>query len=307
MSNKSEIKITVLVITYNNENYISRALDSISNQIEFVDEIIVSDDHSTDNTWSILNQYRDKHGKKIILRQNEFNLGINKHFEKVWKYGHGDIFFILAGDDEFCNGVFEKTKEYINKHNLNYKNEAFVLYLDFLYSDPEGNLRRHSNRMIEKHDAISLKIRNLIFNRTSAVSKQVIQRFSFPKFDFSCFADGLLDIQWQMQSDKNYYYSFPGSIYHMGIGISSRIDEKVTISANILMYSKYLQQGCYKNKSDLLWLKYCVKKFSCKLDFSYVSYIYLIFSYLRMFDIKYPFRFYYDELKSLGSLLKRYS
>lgn len=298
------MKITVLVITYNHEKYISRALNSIAKQIEYVDEVIVSDDCSTDNTLNILNQYKTKLGEKMQISRNEVNLGINKHLEKIWKLGQGDVYFILAGDDEFCNGVFEKTREFINTHNIDYKNEAFGLYFDFLYSDPEGNIRRHSNHLIEKHDAISLKIRNLIYNRTSAVSKKVVQRLSFPQYDFSCFADGLIDIQRQICSDKNYYYPFPGSIYHTGIGIGSRTARSKSYSGKISMYNEYLNQGYYKNKSDVLWLKYCVQKFRCKLDFSYFSYMFLVFNYLRTIDTKYPIRFYYNELRSLGSLLK---
>ena len=51
---KEEIKVSVCVITYNQDQYISKCLDSlISQKVDFSFEIIVGDDCSTDNTKKI--------------------------------------------------------------------------------------------------------------------------------------------------------------------------------------------------------------------------------------------------------------
>ena len=49
------VKINVLIITYNQEDLIKRAIDSILCQKEYgLNKIVVSDDCSSDNTWNVL-------------------------------------------------------------------------------------------------------------------------------------------------------------------------------------------------------------------------------------------------------------
>ena len=51
--------ISVCVATYNGENYIKEQIDSILCQLSKEDEIIISDDGSTDSTLEILKSYKD--------------------------------------------------------------------------------------------------------------------------------------------------------------------------------------------------------------------------------------------------------
>ena len=59
-------KVSVLCITYNQEKYISKALDSIFSQNTTFDfEVIVHDDASTDGTKAILEKYKERFGDKL--------------------------------------------------------------------------------------------------------------------------------------------------------------------------------------------------------------------------------------------------
>ena len=51
------MKISVALCTYNGEKFLKEQIDSILNQTLKVDEIIICDDISTDNTLSLLNDY----------------------------------------------------------------------------------------------------------------------------------------------------------------------------------------------------------------------------------------------------------
>ena len=53
------MKISVCMATYNGEKYIKEQLDSILCQIVENDEVIISDDSSTDNTVEIINAFND--------------------------------------------------------------------------------------------------------------------------------------------------------------------------------------------------------------------------------------------------------
>ena len=53
------MKISVCMATYNGEKYIKEQLESILSQIGEHDEVIISDDSSTDNTVEIINSFND--------------------------------------------------------------------------------------------------------------------------------------------------------------------------------------------------------------------------------------------------------
>ena len=50
-------KISVAMTTYNGSNYIIKQLDSLKNQSRKIDELVICDDCSTDNTVELVNEY----------------------------------------------------------------------------------------------------------------------------------------------------------------------------------------------------------------------------------------------------------
>ena len=62
------MKISVCMATYNGEKYIKEQLDSILSQIGKNDEVIVSDDSSTDNTIEIVKSFNDS---RIKIFENQ--------------------------------------------------------------------------------------------------------------------------------------------------------------------------------------------------------------------------------------------
>lgn len=88
--------ISVCIATYNGSKYIKEQIDSILPQLDECDEIIVSDDSSTDNTLSILKSYHDR--RIIIFTNQKFNSPIY-NFENALKHAKGDIIFLSDQDD----------------------------------------------------------------------------------------------------------------------------------------------------------------------------------------------------------------
>ena len=97
------MKIGVLVATYNGEKYIQRQLESIINQSIKVDEIIISDDESSDGTVDIINEIisNTKH-IEIKLVVNRKIHGVVENFENAFnvdaadKYPECELFFSNA-------------------------------------------------------------------------------------------------------------------------------------------------------------------------------------------------------------------
>ena len=114
------MKLSVAFIVYNGSNYMEQQLDSILNQTVKVDEIVVCEDNSTDNTREILEKYNKANPGLFIILHNTQNLGSNKNAEKAIQQCTGDIVFLSDNDDEWLPNKVERTLEYFEAHpNLN--------------------------------------------------------------------------------------------------------------------------------------------------------------------------------------------
>lgn len=91
--------ISVALCTYNGERYIREQLESILNQTVKVDEIVVCDDGSNDNTLQIIEGFAGTTGTAIHIHRNVTNLGPAKNFQKAINLCSGDIIFLSDQDD----------------------------------------------------------------------------------------------------------------------------------------------------------------------------------------------------------------
>lgn len=74
-------------------------LDSILNQRVLPDEVIICDDQSSDNTWNILDKFKNQGKFKVDLIKNDTNLGSTQNFAKAISLCSGDIIFLADQDD----------------------------------------------------------------------------------------------------------------------------------------------------------------------------------------------------------------
>ncbi|WP_262148657.1 glycosyltransferase family 2 protein [Chryseobacterium foetidum] len=89
-------KISVCIATYNGEKYISEQLDSILSQLSENDEVVISDDASTDNTVNIIKSYRDS---RLKVFRNINKPGVVGNFDNAISNANGDICFLADQDD----------------------------------------------------------------------------------------------------------------------------------------------------------------------------------------------------------------
>jgi glycosyltransferase involved in cell wall biosynthesis len=93
-----------LIMTYNQENTCIAAIESLISQTQELDLILVSDDCSTDSTFTLIQEFCEKitTGIKIEYYKNSRNLGLIAHFNLlVQKYLiFSDLIFSNSGDDE---------------------------------------------------------------------------------------------------------------------------------------------------------------------------------------------------------------
>ncbi len=110
------MKLSVAFIVYNGSNYMEQQLDSILNQSVKVDEIVVCEDNSTDNTNEILEKYNKANPGLFKILHNSQNLGSNKNAEKAIQHCNGDIVFLSDHDDEWLPNKVERTLQYFEQN-----------------------------------------------------------------------------------------------------------------------------------------------------------------------------------------------
>ena len=99
-------KISVALCTYNGAKYIRQQLDSILNQSYQVEEIVIVDDSSTDNTVEILREYEHK-TNKIKLFVNEQNIGYLNNFTLAISKTTCDYVALSDQDDVWATNHIE--------------------------------------------------------------------------------------------------------------------------------------------------------------------------------------------------------
>lgn len=112
--------ISVCIATYNGEKYIKKQLDSILPQLSDNDEIIVSDDGSTDRTLEIVKSVsRDIKILHHKQQKESFILDYSTHnFEFALKQARGEYIFLCDQDDVWLPGKVEKMVADLKRGNL---------------------------------------------------------------------------------------------------------------------------------------------------------------------------------------------
>lgn len=216
-------KISVLVICYNQEKVISRAIESLLAQKDYIYEICVSDDCSKDRTWDILQEYSAKYPGLFVLHRNEPNVGIFENIEKTWTMPSGDMVYHLSGDDTCGGGWFKRVVDYIREERIDYKNEDFCIFGDYKAIYPNGDaMVFHNNLVSSGIDPIYLSLRTIVGNRSACYSINVLKQFEVVSQGRSHIAEAAQEIQLALFTDHFYYISHVGNIYYTGIGVSTK-------------------------------------------------------------------------------------
>lgn len=116
--------VSVAAATYNGERFLRAQLDSIYAQTYPNIEVVVSDDHSSDETVAILDDYRRARG--LIYRVNETNLGYPKNFEKAARMCSGAYIAFSDQDDIFLPHKIETLMREIQEYSLIYSDAAII-------------------------------------------------------------------------------------------------------------------------------------------------------------------------------------
>lgn len=125
-------KFSILMANYNNSKYIAEAIQSVLNQTFLDWELVIVDDHSTDNFIEIIKPYLKD--KRIRFFINKFNIGYIGTLKRLIYESRAEIVGILDSDDALTNDAVEVAYDAYEKNP-----ECGFIYSQFIYCDNKLN------------------------------------------------------------------------------------------------------------------------------------------------------------------------
>lgn len=136
--------VSVFVLTYNQEPFVLETMRSVLRQTYEPLEIILSDDCSKDETFSIMKEEAAKYSgpHKLILNRNKKNYGLAAHMNWAWEVSSGQYIIAHGGDDISLPERTEKSMRRL----LDQNNPVDLVCTHFaeinVNSDPTGYVKK---------------------------------------------------------------------------------------------------------------------------------------------------------------------
>lgn len=130
-------KVSILIPVYNRESIILETLSSAINQTYKNIEVIVVDNKSTDNTFSIIKDFSRKH-PNVKAFQNEENIGPVRNWQRCLGYAEGEYAKFLWSDDLIAPTFIEKTLPFLTNH----EDVGFVFTGTEIFNNETGMKRK---------------------------------------------------------------------------------------------------------------------------------------------------------------------
>lgn len=263
--NKRSNKFSVIIISYNNLNYIFDCLDSVLSQKYDNFEIIVSDDSSVNYDESSLVDYimqnKEDNLSKVIVYTNETNMGTVRNINKAIGFCSGEYIKIIACDDAlFDVNVLSKASIVLEKSH-------FGIISSNVYKCNSADLaivEEYKNSFIKK----SSKKSSLFFLKANCKRNRIIAPSIFFKktffikyglFDEDCILieDWSKWLQLFIEGAIIEYFDFNSVKYRFDVGVG-RSTNKVLIRDKKTIFRKYIKT----NKKIIGFWCYFISKLS---------------------------------------------
>jgi glycosyltransferase involved in cell wall biosynthesis len=254
------IKLTVIVLTFNHERFISKALTSILNQkVDFDFQILVADDGSTDNTVNLIQQFANEIPGKIILFQKQNNKGIKNNIFSLISAIQGLYIANLDGDDYWSDPLkLQKQIKFLDLHP-EYNgvfHDAKIVHIDDAEKILFQSRKLYSQEYVFNEEIFPTDVisRKFILPSSSAVLRSSIVKL----VDLRLITDDF-SLLWKItcfgiKRAKFYFMNEVMSVYqNHSLGISKRNEDQFHLS-HINFLSKLKNDDFYK---DFKYAIYC--------------------------------------------------
>ena len=181
--------ISVAICTFNGEKYIRQQIDSILCQTMQVDEIVICDDRSSDNTIAIVREIAANNPSiDFHIETNASTLGVRMNFEKALNLCSGDIKFLSDQDDIWLPEKVETIYNFFLSHS-----DISVVFSNATFVDGNNNpiskyslfesigLDEYGLNLYDSGFQLNIFITAArVWGATMAIRKNVICNFDYP-------------------------------------------------------------------------------------------------------------------------------
>ncbi len=225
-----DMKMTILLLTYKQENFVEEAIVSALEQDYANKEIVISDDASPDGTADVIRQVLEKHGASdVIVRLADSNTGIAGNLNAAVVQSSGDFLAIAAGDDVSFPHRLSSYARILSDEAP----EASAIFTNSTIIDQNGtavgpyfkgnpSFTSTAEEFIESSDCsamgASLGFRRELFGKYGAISEKSAKEDGIIAFR------AILEGGLHYSSDKTIGYRIHGSNVSQNLSVRKRID-----------------------------------------------------------------------------------
>jgi teichuronic acid biosynthesis glycosyltransferase TuaG len=123
--------VSIIMPTYNSQNYVSESIESIVNQTFAQWELIITDDCSTDNTMEIINKFKTIDSRIKVYALDE-NLGAGFARNNSIKMAKAKYIAFCDSDDQWIPKKLEQQLKFMSQHDLQFS------FTDYKVIDDNG-------------------------------------------------------------------------------------------------------------------------------------------------------------------------
>lgn len=256
-----EYFFSIVVPVYNIENYVDKCVKSIICQKYDKYELIIVDDGSTDNSYTVAKKY-EKNNIKVVKKKNG---GLSSARNYGLRYTHGDYVWFIDGDDYIENDSIKKLNEEINRQ----KEKKDIIAFQY-YEVKNGKKSRFVDRISWEDEEYKPLVCASAWSRIYAVD--------YLKKNNIQFAEGLIYedleiIPYLMATARVSFYKEPlynyvyrnGSIMNEKTFKNNRDDKFIVLER---LFQKFEEGGInkkYKNQLTYLAIRHLIMVYSTEI------------------------------------------
>jgi alpha-1,3-rhamnosyltransferase len=167
--------VSIVVVTYNSEEYIIETLESVKSQTYKNLEIIISDDCSHDETLTKVEEWFLKNKERFLnykIISSQKNTGISANLNRGVRASKGTYLKLLAGDDLLLPNCISDLYEFITNNDLLF---CFSKPLPFIKTAREIDEKHLQNTIQNDHESYEA-----FFSKTQEEQFRAILRLNIP-------------------------------------------------------------------------------------------------------------------------------
>ena len=206
--NKNKLPlVSICIPVFNGSDYIKECIDSVLDQNYTNFELVIVDNNSTDNTESLVKNFKDK---RIRYIKNSKNIGGINNFTRCIDLAHGEYFVLLPHDDLLLPDALEEFVRALENKNIGFVYSAMQVINedgDFLYK----KINHANNMSFSSEMAIKDLIINFMPIQCAMVRIGILKKLGGFNISFSLFSDVHLWFSIIFEGWGVYYINTPKS------------------------------------------------------------------------------------------------